>query len=139
MAYIQESNVGNTPFERLLGHHPQILEKWTQLETELFQSDAFTPVLREQVRRTLAFRNGCKYCMAKGRPDEQFDDERTAVAVQLAAEIAEHGAVKPEVMERAKHTFTDKELSELCAFICFITAEQKFGAAMNLEAVCSIF
>ena len=57
---INLSTTGNTPFEILLGHNPEILQKWNELETALFDSSNLGAHLLEQVRRTLAFGNGCE-------------------------------------------------------------------------------
>jgi len=40
--------------------------------------------LKEQVRRTLAQQNGCEYCKAKGKPEHELFDEKTAIAVGFA-------------------------------------------------------
>jgi len=37
-----------------------------------------------------------------------------------------------------KSAFTDKEISELAAYICFISACQKSGAFLDLQPSCSI-
>ena len=63
MAGISFSQNGLTPFQQLLGHNKGILEKWVSLEDCIYSSDTFSAELKEQVRRTLAFHNGCEYCM----------------------------------------------------------------------------
>ena len=55
MAHIPLSDCGSTPFEKLLGHVPEILDKWEQLEVVFFQRKTFNPEFLEQVRRALAF------------------------------------------------------------------------------------
>jgi len=35
---------------------------------------------------------------------------------------------------RAAQEFSDAEISELLAFICFVSASQRFGAVAKLEA-----
>jgi alkylhydroperoxidase family enzyme len=37
--------------------------------------------LKEQVRRTLAQKNGCEYCKAKGKPEIKKFDEKISIAV----------------------------------------------------------
>jgi alkylhydroperoxidase family enzyme len=139
MARISFSNVGNTPFQNLLGHNPQVLQSWNKLEQVIFSSDTFSSELKEEVRRTLAYLNGCLYCMAKGKPSEYIDDPR----VKAAIEFAELFCKKPEGVldqdiENLQLLFTDSEISELCALISFFSASQKFGAALALTDSCSV-
>jgi alkylhydroperoxidase family enzyme len=61
MPRISFSNVGNTPFKRLLGHNPEILKSWTNLNDAFLTSGKLSPDLKEQVRRALAFGNRCEY------------------------------------------------------------------------------
>lgn len=57
MTRINLSNYGNTPFEKLIGHNKDILDKWNDLEIALFQNSSLDNNLLEQVRRGLAFEN----------------------------------------------------------------------------------
>jgi alkylhydroperoxidase family enzyme len=127
MARISFSNVGNTPFQNLLGHNPQVLQSWNKLEQVIFSSDTFSSELKEEVRRTLAYLNGCLYCMAKGKPSEYIDDPRKKPEGVLDQDI-----------ENLQLLFTDSEISELCALISFFSASQKFGAALALTDSCSV-
>ena len=81
MAFIQLSKHGLSPFERLLGHKPDLLDQWEKLESTLFQSETFDSHFLEQVRRALAFNNQCQYCMAKaGKPDQNPQDTRFLIS-----------------------------------------------------------
>lgn len=72
--------------------------------------------------------------MAKGEPGDDIGNARVSLAKSFALLVAEnHLEVDDEVMKVLKEEFTDGEISELCAFICFITASQKFGAVLNLK------
>ena len=61
MARIAFSQVGETPFRRLLGHNPEILTRWRDLQNTFRTSTRLGSQLKEEVRRTLAFGNGCQY------------------------------------------------------------------------------
>jgi alkylhydroperoxidase family enzyme len=137
MARIDFSKEGNTLFEQLLGHNSNVLEKWSSLELVFFKSNTFSDELKEQVRRTLAFNNGCQYCMAKGKPSENITDPKTLAAVKFADMFCKNniGDIELDVL---KSVFKDDEVSELCAFICFISASQKFGATLDLQPSCSL-
>jgi alkylhydroperoxidase family enzyme len=138
MAIISFSQNGLTPFQQLLGHNKDILEKWVSLEECIFSSATFSAELKEEVRRTLAFNNGCEYCMSKGAPSKNIMDLRT----QLAAHVADISTRKIHICDgefsALKEAFTDSEISELLALICFITACQRLGALLDLGPSCQI-
>lgn len=133
MALIPLHERGNTPFQQLLGYNGSILEYWNKLSHE-FEKDGRLPAkLKEEVRRTLAQKNGCLYCKAKGKPNPVDYDEKTAVCTGFAeAFLAGKGQTSPNVTAVLKEYLTDAEISELIAFICFTTASQYFGALMQL-------
>ncbi|ERN53806.1 carboxymuconolactone decarboxylase family protein [Alkalihalophilus marmarensis] len=134
MARITESNTGCTPFERLLGHNPDVMKAWSQLGRVLEREATLSAQLKEQVRRTLAQGNGCEYCKAKGKPDNVHCDEKTSVAVALAEVfLKQKGTISDPQFQILEEFFTAGEISELFAFISFTTASQYFGAMMMLE------
>ncbi len=134
MPRISYSNVGTTPFEKLLGHNSETLKQWSKLETTLFTSGRLTSELKEQVRRVLAFGNGCEYCMAKGKPSDSYPNVKVAIATAFADIFVNHREpLDDNAFNVLKSGFTEEEISELCAFICFITASQTFGAMLNLK------
>lgn len=131
---IELSETGSTPFEKLIGHNPKVLEKWNALEISLFSETSLDDHLLEQVRRTLAFGNGCEYCMVKaGRP--QFDpaNQKIQIATAFADLFAiDHKTIQEAHFDLLREHFTEIEISELISFISFITASQRFGKVMNL-------
>lgn len=131
---ISLSKQGATPFEQLMGHNEDMLEKWNDLEAILFTKSHLEHNLLEQVRRTLAFENECEYCMVKGgRPDFNADDKKIGAATAFAQMFAlDHSSINEAHFEMLKVEFSEQQISELCAFICFISASQKFGRIMNL-------
>lgn len=139
MPRITLSDFGATPFQQLLGHNKSILENWNSLDKALFSSSTFSPELKEEVRRNLAFLNKCPYCMAKGKPNENETDLKIATAVRFIKKAYENDFLVGEYdFQKLRKSFNDIEISELCALTCFITACQKFGALLNLESSCSI-
>lgn len=135
MARINQSNFGKTPFQKLLGHNLKVMNVWSELGEVLVQEGLLSSNLKEQVRRTLAQNNGCEYCKAKGKPDSDAFDEKTSVAVGFAEVFLNYpkGMVPDFAFDILKEYFSENEISELCAFICFTTAQQYFGAVMKLE------
>lgn len=134
MTHIPLSNYGTTPFERLLGHAPAILDNWAHLEKALFQSNSFDAEFLEQIRRALAYKNVCQYCMEKaGPPDECDDDSRLAAALSAANKFAiDHTSFGADEINRLKDNFSDEEIIELIAFFSFISAVQRFNSVLGL-------
>lgn len=134
MTRIQPSTKGKTPFERLLGHGEDVMRQWSTLGDTLAGDGKLSAELKEQVRRTLAQQNGCDYCQAKGKPEPHIFDERTALAVGFANVFLQLKGDTPASSIRVlQDVFTDAEISELCAFIAFMTASQYVGAMLGLE------
>jgi len=136
MTRIEESNFGETPFQRLLGHNKEVMEAWSHLGDALEKDGLLLSGLKEQVRRTLAQSSGCEYCKAKGKPEPDNFNEKISVAVGFAEVfLKQRGDISDSMFNILREYFTEKEISELCAFISFTTASQYFGAIMKLEAV----
>ncbi|KKB74330.1 MULTISPECIES: carboxymuconolactone decarboxylase family protein [Bacillus] len=134
MTRINPSAKGETPFQRLLGHSDSILSAWTALADELAGDGLLSKELKEQVRRVLAQGNGCEYCKAKGKP-EASNLEKTSLAMGFAEVfLSERDRVGDSQFKVLKEMFSDEEISELIAFICFTTAQQYFGALMKIPA-----
>ena len=136
MTVINPSNIGETPFQQLLGHNPKVMEAWSSLGHVLEVDDLLSSDLKEQVRRTLAQSNGCEYCKAKGKPNPDVFDEKISVAVGFAEVfVKQKGNISTSILDVVKQSFSEAEMSELFAFICFTTAQQYFGSLMKLEAI----
>lgn len=136
MARIPESNFGATPFQKLLGHNKELMEAWANLGDILEKDGLLSSELKELVRRTLAQHNGCEYCKAKGKPEVYKFTEQISVAVGFAEVfMKEKGNISDSSFEILKEYFTNAEISELCAFITFTTAQQYFGAMLQLQPV----
>lgn len=138
MTRISFSKEGTTPFQQLLGHNKDVLQKWTSLGDVLFDSNTFSDELKEEVRRTLAFNNGCQYCMSKGSPSENIANLKISTAVKFANMISNNNNIDDKEFNIIKSIFNDEEISELCSLICFITACQKLGATLDLQASCTL-
>ena len=133
MARINQSDFGETPFQKLLGHNKDVLNGWNQLGEILEKDGHLSSQLKEQVRRTLAQSNGCEYCKAKGKPEPHLFDEKTSIAVGFVEVfIKQKENISDAQFKVLKETLSDAEISEL---IALTTASQYFGAIMKLEAI----
>lgn len=133
MSRIQPALIGKTAFEQLLGHDETVMRQWSALSDRLTSNGTLSSELKEQVRRTLAQANGCDYCQAKGKPNPDAFDERTALAVGFSDVFLKlKGKTPASSIHVLQETFTDTEISELCAFIAFMTASQYVGGMLGL-------
>ncbi|WP_295201824.1 carboxymuconolactone decarboxylase family protein [uncultured Chryseobacterium sp.] len=134
MTGIEFSDNGSTAFEKLLGHNEHILDQWNKLEEAFWKNTSLDSELLEQVRRAMAFENGCEYCMVKGgKPD--FNPSQIKISIALGfAELfcKDHRAIRQAHFDMLREYFSVREISELCTFIAFINASQKLGRAFNL-------
>ena len=135
MPRIPESALGATPYERVLGHAPHVLEPWTNLEEAFVRRSLLPSDLLEQVRRTLALSHGCEYRQAKGgSPDKIHQSLRTSLAVGLAEVFASgHRNVDASLLESLRAHFSDAELVELVAFMSFMWAGGAFGHVFGIQ------
>ena len=68
-----------------------------------------------------------------GRPDAVHQDARTKLAVDLAQKfITNLHTIADADFEGLKAHFSVKEISELCAFMVFVSASHKFGVLMDV-------
>lgn len=61
MARVSYTSLGTSPFRKMLGHNPQLLEAFTIIDKTISEKLTLPPELREEVRRHLAYGNGCRY------------------------------------------------------------------------------
>ncbi len=61
MSRISQSCLGETPFKRIIGHNPLILECWMNLEKQFFNYPKFDSEFLEQIRRVSAQALKCNY------------------------------------------------------------------------------
>lgn len=134
MSIINYAKVGNTPFQKLLGHQPEIMTAWTQLSDMLENEGTLSKALKEEIRRMLAQKNGCQYCKAKGQPTGSLKDGKSSICIGFTEVFLKMGDQIPNnIMQVLKEQLTEKELVELIAFITFTNGQQHFGALMQLE------
>lgn len=135
MARIGFSDVEETAFGQLLGHNPEILRAWRELERTVYDAGSLGPELKEQVRSALAFGNGCEYCQAFGtRPSGVQPDPKISLALAFTDMfLQDHAAIDDSTFSVLREEFTDAQISELIAFICFVSAGQRVGAVLKLE------
>jgi alkylhydroperoxidase family enzyme len=134
MAYISYSDTGTNPLAKLLGHNPVLMKNWLTLLDSFYSSCAIDRELQEEVRRAIAYQIGCAFCMSHGCPTPLIEDVKTRTAVNFAKKVVQtHMQITQEDIDRLKAFFNDKEISELCAFICYGIGLARFGNILNVD------
>ena len=132
MPRIKSSQRGTSPFQQLF-HNEGIAHDWNELSETISGDGVLTKQLKENVRRVLAYGNGCGYCQAKGIPMEPADIKESYAIAFAEVFLVQREKTEERFFVVLKEVFSDEEISELIAFICFSTAQQYFGAMMGLE------
>ncbi|MCK1993019.1 carboxymuconolactone decarboxylase family protein [Peribacillus muralis] len=132
MTRIINSELGTSPFQRLF-HSERILQKWSDLSKCVSADGKLSKELKENVRRVLAFGNGCSYCQAKGTPLKPNEVKESHALGFAEVFLTQREKTEDEFFQVLKEALTDEEISELLAFICFTTAQQYFGALMEIK------
>lgn len=136
MARIPLADIEGNVYQRTMGHRPEIVEKWFELDGLMRFSGRLDPTLKEEVRRVLALGIGCTFCASLGDPEPDRHDKRTALAVAFAQTIFDNigdlHAMDDEHFEVMRSEFDDAEIIELVCWTLFLIAAQGFGAVMKL-------
>lgn len=136
MAFIEYSEIGDTPLQKLLGHNIEVLKNWDHLLESFYKYSSFDPKLQEEVRRAIAYQIGCAQCMSHGCPTPLITDIKTKAAVDFAKKMAQTQlSITKQDVDQLKKYFSDREIAELCAFIAFGTGYARFGASLNVDVV----
>jgi alkylhydroperoxidase family enzyme len=129
--------VTNGLLARVLRRRPDILEAFGRLDAAIRFHGQLPGSLKEAVRRATANRAACRYCasLAQGQSQRPPLDARESLAVAFAQRVAEDpGAISDAEFDVLREEFSEEEILELVAFICFVAiAGQTFGAVLGLE------
>lgn len=127
--------VTNSLLARVLGRRPEILAAFARLDNAVRFKGTLPLELTEAVRRATAEQVGCEYCKSLGAPRTDLDRAQ-GLAVAFAQAVAEDpSAITDAQFDVLREEFSEDEIVELVAFICFVAVSgQMFGAVMGLEA-----
>lgn len=135
MPRIPLSNSAGDPYYRLIGHRPEILTAWAALDVAFLGASSTLSVhLKEEVRKVLAQEVGCRYCASLGLPGRESLDRRESLAVAFAEMVVkDHQGIDQGTIDVMREEFSDPELMELIAWICFKYGSNMLGAITGLE------
>ena len=135
MPRLSPSTRGETTADRVMGHRPELLEAWQNLGAALLGPSSTLPTqLKEEVRRTLAQKTGCRFCASLGQPSPDHATRRESLAVAFADAVAsDHAAISDAQVQVLFDEFTIAEVVELLIWISFEYAGQTFGCLIADE------
>jgi alkylhydroperoxidase family enzyme len=129
--------VTNGLLARVMRRRPDILTAFGRLDAAIRFHGQLPGSLKEAVRRATATQVGCDYCasLAQGAEQRPPADARESLAVAFALQVAEDpDGITDGEFDVLREEFSDEEIIELVAFICFVAiAGQMFGAVLGLE------
>ena len=135
MPRLPASTVGASTADRVMGHRPELLQAWENLKDAFVGPSAtLSPRLKEEVRRTLAQRTGCRFCASLGQPAEAHADRQESLAVAFADAVArDHTVISDGQVQLLFEEFTAAQIVELLMWISFEYAGQMFGCLIGDE------
>jgi alkylhydroperoxidase family enzyme len=118
-----------------MGHRPELLEAWENLKDAFVGPSATLSLqLKEEVRRTLAQRTGCRFCASLGQPAATHADRQESLAVAFADSAArDHTVISDAQVQLLFEEFTAPQIVELLMWISFEYAGQMFGCLIADE------
>ena len=136
MTRIPPAPIEGNNYERVMGHRPEILTKWFELDSLMRFSGTLSPHLKEEVRRSLAPGVGCVFCASLGRAADEHPDVKESLAIAFAQQVFEQSLdlenLDESVFDVLREEFSDEEIVELTCWVLFMIAAQGFGAVMKL-------
>jgi alkylhydroperoxidase family enzyme len=134
---LPQTDLSDDSFYAVLGTRPEIFQAWKTLDLTLLgdPSSTLPASLKEEVRRNLAQGVGCRYCATVGGgPRAEHPDAREALAVAFADQVVQNnGSIDDAMFGVLREEFTDEQIVELCAWVCFKFGANVLGALMKLE------
>ena len=135
MTRLSLAPIEGNAFHKTMGHRPDIVEKWYELDG-VMRFSGLDPELKEEVRRVVAEDVGCTFCSSFGQSGQAPRDERTALAVAFAQAVSANMGnlreIDDEILDVLKQEFSEPEIVELTVWILFMIAGSAFGALMKV-------
>lgn len=136
MPRVKLSNIDADPYYRMIGNRPEILAAWAELDKAMLGRSSSVPVeIKEEARRALSQKIGCVYCATVGgKPADSHADPKMALAVAVAHQIAtDYTQIDESTFAALREEFTNEQIVELLAWLCFKFGSNLLGAITKLE------
>ncbi|WP_197381203.1 carboxymuconolactone decarboxylase family protein [Mycolicibacterium mengxianglii] len=137
MPRIEPTDRNTDSFYAVLGNRPEIADAWAALDKVMLtdSSSTLSTALKEEVRSGLAQGIGCQYCATVGGAHStEHLDPRASLAGAFAEQVVNNlGKIDDSMFEVLRGEFSNDEIVELCAWICFKLGANVLGALMKLD------
>jgi alkylhydroperoxidase family enzyme len=140
MPRVTLSNIDADPYYRMLGNRPEILAAWGELDKAMLGPSSKVSVdIKEEARRALAQNVGCAFCATVGgEPSDSHPDPKMSLAVAVANQIAtDYTQIDDSTFEALRQQFSNEEIVELLAWLCFKYGSNLLGALVKLDPATS--
>jgi alkylhydroperoxidase family enzyme len=140
MTRVTLSNIDADPYYRMLGNRPDILAAWAGLDKAMLGASSKVSVdIKEEARRALAQNVGCAFCATVGgKPSDSHADPKMSLAVAVASQIAtDYTQIDESTFEALRTQFSNEEIVELLAWLCFKYGSNLLGALVKLDPATS--
>lgn len=136
MPRVKLSDIDADPYYRMIGNRPEILAAWAELDKAMLGASSKVSVdIKEEARRALAQNVGCAFCATVGgKPADEHPDAKMALAVAVANQIAtDYTQIDESTFEALRAEFSNEEIVELLAWLCFKFGSNLLGAIVHLD------
>ncbi|SAK95549.1 hypothetical protein AWB75_06928 [Caballeronia catudaia] len=134
MPRLEQATRAGTPYFNVMDHRKDISKKWMEMDEFLRFGGTVDSDLKEEVRRAVAQKSGCKFCASLGDPQPHYDDPRVAAAVRFGTAVAQSPTgIADEVFEELRAHFSAEQIVELSCWVSFMYGAEMFGAIMQLD------
>jgi alkylhydroperoxidase family enzyme len=135
MTRIEPSDLTPDSFYALLGRRPEIMAAWQGLDEAMMGPEStLAPDFKENVRRALSQEVGCRYCASFGTPSEEPHDRKESLALAFTELVVkDHQSIDDSTFEILREEFTEEQIIELCAWLCFKYGANMFGSLLKLS------
>jgi alkylhydroperoxidase family enzyme len=133
MPRIPLADIESVEFMRILANRPEVMEKWTALDTATMFQGLLSPNLKYKVQTSLATNGDCEFCRSMIEPMTE-DDRKESLAVAFALLCQEDpGGLTDAHYKTLYEEFSPAEVVELCVVIAFKIGGLALGGMWALE------
>ena len=134
MATIDIEDIPNQ-WDAIMAKRPEVATAWRRLESTLHTGASSTlPLeLKENARIALSEHVGCRFCSSFGVLKTEGLTRPEQLAIDFARKIAtDHRSIDQATFDELKEEFSDEQILELTAWLCFKLGANVLGAITQL-------
>jgi alkylhydroperoxidase family enzyme len=134
MSRIPLTDQETVEFMRILGHLPELQQKWVELDSTLMFSGTLSPKLKHRVQMALATHAGCRFCESMTEPPPDGYDRKEELAVAFAEMVqSDPQGINQGHFDVLSEEFTVEQVVELCMVVGFKLGGLALGEIWALQ------